>query len=50
MMNLIPNRIKLNMRSQHLIMMKLITDVEYLTAVRTLSYKRIDLEVCMKTT
>lgn len=39
MMNLIPNRIKLKMSVQHLIMIKIITDVEYLKAMRTLSYK-----------
>lgn len=38
-MNLIPNRIKLKMSVQHLIMIKIITDVEYLKAMRTLSYK-----------
>lgn len=41
MMNLIPYRIKLKMSAQHLIMIKIITDVEYLKAMRTLSYKRI---------
>lgn len=41
MMNLIPNRITLKMRAQHLIMIKIITDVEYLKAMRTLSYKHI---------
>lgn len=41
MMNLIPNRIKLKMSEQHLIMIKIITDVEYLKAMRTLSYKHI---------
>ncbi len=40
-MNFIPNRITLKMSAQHLIMIKIIRDVEYLTAMRTLSYKCI---------
>lgn len=45
MMNLIPNRIKLKMSVQHLIMIKIITDVEYLKTMRTLYYKRIVLSL-----